>query len=120
MPVAKQTVADAVLHLRHLRFERGRGRIALPAIGVARRLALEDGGEIARVAITVGDRDVQRLVQRAVLDAALAVGMEDRGGEASRRRVQRLVTFPSALQKAKTRSSRRTGLATAAGNAGAA
>ena len=72
----------AVLHLRHLRLERGGGRIALPAVGIALRAALEHGGEIARVAIAVGDRYVQRLVQRAVLDAGIAVGVEDRGREA--------------------------------------
>ena len=76
---------DAVLHLRHLGFERGRGRIALPPVGVALRAALEHGGEIARVAIAVGDRDVQRLVQRAVLDPRIAVGMQDRGRETPRR-----------------------------------
>jgi hypothetical protein len=82
---------------------------------------LEDGGKIARVAIAVGDRDVQRLVQRSVLDPAIAVGMRiavvnPRGGLFGG-----LFVFIAApkkqnpLQKAKTRSGRRTGLAGAAG-----
>ena len=84
MPVAKQTVRHAVLHLRHLRLERRGRRVALPAVRVALRAALEDRGEIARVAVAVRDGEVQRLVQRAVLDAGVAVGMEDRGRESPR------------------------------------
>jgi hypothetical protein len=48
------------------------------------RAALKHCSEVAGVAIAVRDRQMQRLVQRAVLDAAFFVGMEDRGGEATR------------------------------------
>ena len=83
MPVEKHTRGDAFLHRGDLRFERRGRRIALPAVDEAGLPALEHGGELARVAIAVGDRQVQRLVQRAVLDRGAAVAVQDRGGEAA-------------------------------------
>ena len=75
---------DALLHRTDLGLERRGGRVALPPVDVARLAALEHGCQVARVAVAVRDRDVQRLVQRAVLDRGAAVGMQDRGGEAAR------------------------------------
>ena len=75
---------DTAFHLRHLDFERRGRRIPLPAVGVALRAPLEHRGEVARVAIAVRDRQVQRLVQRAVLDERIGVGMKDRGREPAR------------------------------------
>ena len=72
---------DAVLHPVDFFLQRGGGRIALAAVDVALRLALEDRGQLARVAVAVRDREVQRLVQRAVLDRRFAVGVQNRGGE---------------------------------------
>ena len=68
---------DAVLHAVELLLERGRGGIALPSIRVALRFALEHIGKLTRVAVAVGHRYMQGLVQRAVLDRSLAVGMKD-------------------------------------------
>jgi len=68
----------------HLCFERPHRRVALPSLRIAGGLPLEHGGQLVCVAISVGDRQVQRLVQRAVLDRGVAVGMEDRGREAAR------------------------------------
>ena len=88
MPGREADGGHAVLHLRDLGLQRGGRRVALPAVGIALRPALEHRGEVARVAIAVGDRHVQRLVQRAVLDAGIAVGMEDGGRESPRRLVR--------------------------------
>jgi len=74
---------DTLFHFRDLRLECRGGRVALPAVRIALRTALEDGGEVSGVAIAVRNRQMQRLVQRAVLDPAFFVGMEDRGGEAA-------------------------------------
>ena len=46
MPVAKQTVATPLFHRVDLRLERGRRRIALAAVRVARLPALEHGDEV--------------------------------------------------------------------------
>ena len=83
MPVANVTVPTPAFHRGDLGLERGRRRIALAAVGVAGGASLEHGGELARVAIAVGDRKMQRLVQRAVLDRRVAVGMQDGGREAA-------------------------------------
>ena len=83
MPVAKATVPTPALHRRDLGFERGGRGVALAAVGVAARAPLEHGGELVGVAIGVGHRQMQGLVQRAVLDRRIAVGMQDGGGESA-------------------------------------
>jgi hypothetical protein len=77
---------DAAFHRGDLGLQGGRRRIALPAIDVAGLPALEDRREVVRVLVGVGDRHVERLVQRPVLDRRVTVGVEDRGREAARRR----------------------------------
>ena len=47
---------DALLHAIEFMLEGGGGRVALAAIGESLRAALEDGRELARVFIGVGDR----------------------------------------------------------------
>ena len=71
-------------HGRDLRFERGRRRVALPAVGIPLRPSLEDGGELVRILVAVGNGHVQWLVQRAVLDRRVAIRMQNGGGETAR------------------------------------
>jgi hypothetical protein len=46
--------------------------------------ALEDGRELAGVVEAVGNGQMERLVQRSVLDHSVPVAVKDRGGEAAR------------------------------------
>jgi hypothetical protein len=72
---------DTILHRRDLRFQRRGRRVALPPVRVTLRAPLEHRRQLARVPVAIGHRDVQRLVQRAVLDRRVAVGMQDSGRE---------------------------------------
>ena len=90
---------DAVFHPVDLLFQRRRRRIALPAVGVALRPPLEHRRQLARIAVAVRDRKMQRLVQRAVLDRGVAIGMQDRGREAALPVQISHVLFPCAANK---------------------
>ena len=74
---------DALFHPVDLLFQRRGRRIALPAVGVALRPSLKYRGQVTGIAVAVRDRKVQGLVQRAVLDRGVAIGMQYRGGEAA-------------------------------------
>jgi len=75
--------AGAAFHCGDFRFERVRRRVALPAVHEAAGAALEHRRQVARVAVTVRDRHMQRLMQRAMLDRRVAVGMQDCRREAA-------------------------------------
>ena len=79
--------ADAVLHLAHLRFQRGGGGVALAAIGVAGGFALEHTGQLARVGIAERHRSVHRLVYRIMLDRRFQIGMQYGRGKSVLRHV---------------------------------
>ena len=83
MPVANVTVPTPPSIAVILASSAAEVGIALPAVGIAGRAALEDRRKLARVAVAVRDRQVQRLVQRAVLDRRVAIGVEDGGREAA-------------------------------------
>jgi hypothetical protein len=77
----ERDACDALFHCAYFGFERSGGRITLTTVREALRAPLENGSEVSHIAITVGDGQVQRLVQCAVLDAGIAVRVKDRSGE---------------------------------------
>ncbi len=80
---AEADCGHAVFHAVDLFLERRRGGVTLPTVGVTRSASLEYGREVLRTTIAVGDRKVERLVQRAVLDRRRAIRVQDRGCEAA-------------------------------------
>ena len=73
--------ALGLLHERDLGLEGRGGGVALPAVDMAGLLALEDGGQVTRGGVAEGDRGVHRLVDRAMLDRRLPIGMQHGGGQ---------------------------------------
>ena len=65
---AKTGGGDAIFHLADFHFQRGRGGVALAAIGIARGLALEHLRQIPRVGITERHCRVHRFVHGKMFD----------------------------------------------------